>query len=218
MKINKSVICFTIFIQIFLVGCDYKNDISHDVNHENDIKNFKSMFSFSLDKEGYILNVLSGLRYYDHVSQEKLNILNDVWNKVNFIDNKWNLEILENIPIRILIAEILYSKGGDKNIQYKEFIISNIYSSNQGYRAFSALSLGFIGNEEDVDLLVNVLLNDKELPASQAGFGLLAMNNKYALDKFKSALLLLETRKDDGSKHIYNILKNHFDKVHIKGK
>lgn len=209
MKTYVFLFSFIFLVSIFSFEIKYYPE-TDDVGLSGSDYELDYLFSIESKNENLLIDRISGFRNVDEISSRDLSILRAAWDRSGDAKN-WNYDFIDNLHIRILIAEVLHRYDHQGVGDFKKFIINNIYSDVQSYRAYAALSIGFIGDEIDIDLLINVLLGDDFFPASQAGFGLLAMRNDLASRRLHESLSVLCERSDYKSVRLCMTLRKYID-------
>lgn len=201
----KSKVMFVIYSWLFLVflcviaGCEKKINAMDGVVKDEDVQFSEQIFAHPEREFNNAVDQLVSYRYHIKLSDD---VTVDAWNYEGVNDYGWNKELLRLPLLRIVLAEILSKHDKDNYQEYHEFIRSYLDSSDLSERAFSGLSLGLIGDDSDVPLLVEKVIEDEEFSAIQAGFGLIGMKTEESKSGLEFAISELHEINDQRSQNI----------------
>lgn len=175
------------------------------------------IFQHDMQRFGKAVNSLVSLRYYNRISSGDRDILRMAWSG-NVEDNQsWNTELLASVPFRIILAEVLAKHDEVRHDEYYQNIKSNLESDSARERAYAGLSIGMIGSAADIESLVELLLNDEHSVAIQAGFGLIALQDREALVALEESLEALSNTGDQEDSHTVKVLSEYLESLRMNG-
>jgi hypothetical protein len=213
-KNSDPLILLCVLVSFSLSACDDNEKKANEYPaSEVSLQDVSAQVAISYDDRMIeeALSELIGVRYQKNVPEDKMDFLRKAWRFDPLIENKWNEKILNDFRVRIFLAELLH-EGEDS--EYRIYILSKLSSDNEAERSSAALSLGYVGHKDDVEVLANMLLSDDIFPAAQAGMGLLAMNTSYALQALVDTLKSLKNRNDKASVHLYKVITSQLFHLH----
>jgi len=213
-RVGNNNLFIVVIIIISIMGCS-KNDNGKLIDEVNAYERsggnwlelaFSSMYTN--ENVNYITNRLSSYRYVNILAENERDLLIDFW-KVNLNHEKWNQEIIFETRIRILVAEILCKYDEENYNGYHDYLLSSIKSQKTSERAYAALSLGFVGDSVDIEVLKHTIVSDNEFASVQAGFALIVMNNSKSIAALQDAINVLSKQNDNRSKAILSKISEH---------
>ena len=160
-----------------------------------------------------VVNALVSLRYYDTLNENDHRVLEWAWSSEGVGREGWSEDILKSKRVRIILAEILWTKSNERKIEYLDYVRSMLKDDREIVRAYAALSVGFMGAGSEIDNLRVMLLEDHEMVAIQAGLGLLSMKQAAAQESMTSALNIVCEKKDSRNVNVCRMLSDHLKRI-----
>jgi HEAT repeat protein len=140
---------------------------------------------------------LSGVVYFDNLTEEALSTLDAVWGCPKECPEEWDSDFAGHSITQILIAESLIKNKSSRRSELTDFLRNQVGSPEADIRANAALGLGRVGDESDIDLLAGLVRNDRFIVSLQAAYALLSMESDSATDALTAELGILKVEQPE---------------------